>query len=100
MFRHVVLFTWTPDATEEQKQALHAELAKMPPAIEVIRAYRFGPDAGINPANSDYAVVADFDDAAGYIAYRDHPAHRQLVERYVTPIVAGRAAIQFELADS
>jgi len=100
LFRHVVLFTWKPEATEEQKQAVHAELAKMPPAIEAIRVYQYGPDAGINPANCDYAVVADFVDAAGYIAYRDHPAHRQLVERYVTPIVASRAAIQFELPDS
>jgi hypothetical protein len=99
MFRHVVLFTWKPEATKEQKQAVHAELATMPPAIEAIRTYRYGPDAGINPANSDYAVVADFDDAAGYIAYRDHPVHRHFVERYVTPIVASRAAIQFELPD-
>ena len=97
MFRHVVLFTWKPAATEEQKQSVHAELAKMPPAIDVIRAYKYGPDAGINPANYDYAVVADFDDAAGYVSYRDHPEHRALVERYVTPIVAGRAAIQFEI---
>jgi hypothetical protein len=100
MFRHIVLFTWKPEATEEQKRALHEELAKMPPAIEAIRVYRFGPDAGINPANCDYAVVADFDDAAGYVSYRDHPEHRALVERYVAPIVAGRAAIQFELPDS
>ena len=97
MIRHVVLFTWTPEATQEQKQALHAELARMPPAIEAIRGYRFGPDAGINPANTDYAVVADFDDAAGYVTYRDHPAHRALVENYVNPIVASRAAIQFEI---
>jgi hypothetical protein len=97
MIRHVVLFTWTPEATQEQKQALHAELAKMPPAIDVIRAYKFGPDAGINPANSDYVVVADFDDAAGYVTYRDHPVHRAMVERYVSPILAGRAAIQFEI---
>jgi hypothetical protein len=97
MIRHVVLFAWTPEATEEQKQALHAELAKMPPAVEAIRAYKHGPDAGINPANRDYAVVADFDDPAGYISYRDHPAHRALVENYVNPIVASRAAIQFEI---
>jgi stress responsive alpha/beta barrel protein len=97
MIRHVVLFTWTPEATEEQKGALHAELAKMPPAIEAIRAYKYGPDSGLNPANCDYVVVADFDDAAGYVTYRDHPAHRAMVERYVSPIVASRAAIQFEI---
>ncbi len=96
MFRHVVLFTWRPDATQDAKEALHRELPKMPVAIGQIRAYRFGPDAGVNPGNSDYAVVADFDDKAGYLAYRDHPAHRDLVTRFVTPIVAGRAAIQFE----
>jgi hypothetical protein len=38
LFRHVVLFTWKPKATKEQKQAVHAELAKMPPAIEASRA--------------------------------------------------------------
>ena len=97
MFRHVVLFTWKDDVTEAQKQALHDGLSKMPPAIETIRAYKFGPDAGINPANCDYAVVADFDDAAGYVTYRDHPVHRDLVERYVTPIAAQRTAIQFEI---
>jgi Stress responsive A/B Barrel Domain len=97
MIRHAVLFTWKPEATAEQKQALGEELAKMPPAIGAIRAYKFGPDLGINPANSDYVVVADFDDAAGYVSYRDHPAHRELVARYVTPILASRAAIQFEI---
>ena len=97
MIRHVVLFTWKPGATDDLKRALHEELAKMPPAIDVIRAYRFGFDAGINPDNCDYAVVADFDDAAGYLTYRDHPAHRELVERYVRPIAERRAAVQFEI---
>jgi hypothetical protein len=96
MFRHVVLFTWTREATQEQKQALHSELAKMPAAIDCIRGYRFGPDAGLNPANRDFAVVADFDDKAAYLTYRDHPVHRALVDRFVTPIVAERAGIQFE----
>jgi Stress responsive A/B Barrel Domain len=97
MFRHVVLFTWNDDATEARKRALRDELAKMPPAIGVIRAYKYGPDAGINPANCDFAVVADFDDDAGYVTYRDHPVHRALVENYVSPIVASRAAVQFEI---
>ena len=97
MIRHVVLFTWKPEATAEQKQAVHAELAKMPPTIDTIRAYKYGPDVGISPTNSDYVVVADFDDAAGYVTYRDHPVHRAMVEQYVIPMVAGRAAIQFEI---
>jgi Stress responsive A/B Barrel Domain len=96
MFRHVVLFNWTGQETDAQVRSLRDALAKLPGAIPEIRAYHFGSDAGINPANSDFAVVADFDDAEGYVTYRDHPVHREVVERYVSPIVESRAAVQYE----
>ena len=97
MLRHVVLLKWTPDATEEQKQAVASELGKLPGVIDAIRVYRFGPDAGINPANCDFAVVADFDDVDGYLAYRDHSVHRKVIDDTINPIVASRTAIQFRI---
>jgi hypothetical protein len=97
MFRHVVLFNWTDDATEVQKHALAGELRKLPTMIDEIRLYHVGFDAGINPGNCDFAVVADFDDADGYLAYRDHPVHRKVVEHYVNPIVARRSAVQYQI---
>ncbi|HEY7360791.1 MAG TPA: Dabb family protein [Streptosporangiaceae bacterium] len=97
MFRHVVLFTWTEDATAAQKHALAGELRKLPSVIDAIRLYHVGPDAGLNPGNFDFAVVADFDDADGYLAYRDHPVHREIVEKYLNPIVTRRAAVQYQL---
>jgi hypothetical protein len=96
MFRHVVLFRWAEGVTGEQQQAIAAELAKLPAQIPAIREYRVGPDAGLSPANHDFAVVADFDDAGGYLAYRDHPAHRAVVDTHITPILAERAAVQYE----
>lgn len=97
MFRHIVLFNWTLDATAAQQQALAEALRKLPSVIDDVRAYHVGPDVGINAGNCDFAVVADFDDANGYRAYRDHPAHREAVERHVNPIVARRSAVQYEL---
>ncbi len=97
MFRHVVLFTWSDDATPARQHALAGELRKLPDLIETIRAYRVGPDLGVNPGNCDFAVVADFDNADGYLVYRDHPAHRAVVEQYVNPIVARRNAVQYEI---
>ena len=97
MFRHVVLFTWTPEATAEQKQTLLAELRKLPGLIPELRRYEVGPDSGISPSNFDFAVVADFDDRSGYLIYRDHPAHRAVVDKHVTPIAATRAAVQYEI---
>jgi len=96
MFRHVVLFKWAEGTTGEHRQRIVAELQKLPGEIGTIREYRVGSDAGLNPANFDFAVVADFDDAEGYTAYRDHPVHRAVVDQFITPVVAQRAAVQYE----
>jgi hypothetical protein len=97
MIRHTVLFKWAADATDEQKKAAATEVAKLPSIVPSIRAFASGTDAGLNQGNFDFAVTADFDDEAGYLAYRDDPSHREIVQRYVTPIAAQRAAVQYEL---
>jgi len=97
MFHHAVVFTWRDGTTEEQVAAVAAELAKLPEEVPAIRRYEFGPDAGLDPANADFAVAAAFADAGGYLAYRDHPAHRKVVEDYISPIVASRSRVQFEV---
>jgi hypothetical protein len=96
MFRHIVLFAWNQEATEEQKAEAAAQVASLPALVPTIRAFAFGADAGINSGNYDFAVTADFDDVAGYLAYRDDPRHREIVAKYLSPIRAERAAIQYE----
>ena len=64
--------------------------------IGTIRGFHIGPDAGVNTGNADFAVVAEFDDEAGYLVYRDDPEHRRIITEYLRPILAGRAAVQFE----
>jgi hypothetical protein len=97
MIRHVVVISWLPEATQEQKQRVSDELATLPPLMAALRSYSFGPDAGIAPGSADFAIVADFDDADAYLAYRDHPAHVAVVAGAIAPISAQRKAIQFEL---
>ena len=96
MIRHVVLFRWKPEATDEQKMLVAAELGRLPSVIPSIRAYVFGADAGINQGNAEFAVTADFDDEAGYLAYRDDPTHREVIAKHIAPISADRTAVQFE----
>lgn len=96
MFRHVVLFRWTEDATDEQRATLVKRLRELPGRIPEIRAFVIGADAGVNPGNYDFAVAADFADRDGYVVYRDHPAHRAVVEECIRPILADRAAVQYE----
>jgi Stress responsive A/B Barrel Domain len=86
MIRHVVLFRWTEEATEEQKQRVAAEIARLPSLVPSWRAFHIGSDLGINPGNFDFAVAADFDDADGYLAYRDHPEHRAMISQFILPV--------------
>ena len=39
--------------------------------------------------------MAEFDDAAGYQAYVDHPAHQAVANDLIAPIRAERAHVQF-----
>ena len=96
MFRHVVMVRFTDEMTDGDRTALRAALGRLPDVIPEIRAYRYGGDAGIDDGNFDFVVTADFDDAQGYVTYRDHAEHRQLVKERLAPFVATRVAVQFE----
>ena len=96
MIRHVVLFRWAEEATGEQKQRMASELARLPSLVPSLREFRAGADLGLNQANFDFALAADFDDVDGYLAYRDHPDHRAIVSQFILPITAQRAAVQYE----
>jgi hypothetical protein len=97
MIRHVVLFVWTPEATDKQKHQVAEELGALPPLLTGLRSFHAGPDAGIIEGNFDFAVVADFEDAESYLAYRNHPAHRAVVDEVISPITKERVAIQYQI---
>lgn len=95
--RHIALFRWRDDVTPEGVTRVQGLLAALPDAVPELRAYSFGPDAGISDGAFDFAVVADVDDEAGFVAYRDHPEHQAALD-VIRPMLADRAAIQYPLA--
>lgn len=97
MIRHVALFAWTAEATDAQRRRVADELSTLPPLMSGLSAYRIGPDAGIIDGNFDFAVVADFEDRESYLAYREHPAHRAIVQQVIRPITRNRASVQYQL---
>jgi hypothetical protein len=97
MIRHVVLFTWTEGMTEALERQFAAELTALSATLPGLRAYRAGPDVGINEGNFDFAVVADFDDVDSYIGYRDDARHLDIIQRFSRPNAKSRAAVQYEI---
>jgi len=97
MFRHVVLLTLHDTTADAEVDSLLAALRTLPDRIPMIRSYSAGRDAGVSPGNATVAAVGDFDDVDGYLAYRDHPAHIEVIEQSILPHLASRTAIQYEL---
>lgn len=98
MFRHTVMFRWKDGTTPADIAAVAEGLGGLPGAIPELRDYRFGHDVGINDGNFDFVVVADFEDADDYLVYRDHPLHQALIKERIAPLIAERAAVQFDVA--
>jgi hypothetical protein len=97
MFRHVVILKWKESATADERRAVREGFATLPGLIPEIRSYRVGEDAGfVQQGNGDMAIVADFDNVADYVVYRDHPVHQDLIARLMRPILESRAAVQHE----
>jgi hypothetical protein len=97
MIRHIVLLTLRSDAPPDAAGTIVEALRSLTGVIPSIRDYQAGVDLGISPGNATVAATAIFDDEAGYLEYRDHPAHRAVIERHIDPVREGRASIQFEL---
>ena len=72
-------------------------LRALPAQIESLRSYAVGPDLQLGEGRGDFAVVAEFDDADGYQAYVDHPAHQAVANDLIAPIRADRAHVQFAI---
>ena len=97
MLRHVALFRFTPESTPEQHQAMFEALRGLPAVIPELKGYQVGPDQGLVDGNWDAAVVADCDDEAGWQTYTDHPAHQRILIEQIRPMLAERAAVQYEI---
>ena len=96
MLRHVALFRFKPETTDDQIEAAVDALSTLPDQIDVLRKFRFGPDAGITEGAWDFAVVAVLNNADDYISYRDDPAHVAVVRDSIAPLISEAARIQFE----
>jgi hypothetical protein len=99
MFRHVVNFRWNAQSSPEHVEALKEALSGLPAILPDLRHYAYGTDAGINEGNYDFAVVAEFDNSEGYLAYRDNDEHARIIQTLIAPYLDSRTVVQFDFND-
>jgi len=98
--RHMVLFKLVEAATEAQKRAMVEALQGMPKKIPQIAGLSCGFDAGLASGNFDFGLTVDFVAGADYEVYATHPAHVEVLQNFIKPILlpGSRTALQFPLA--
>jgi hypothetical protein len=92
--RHIVLLTVREGTPAEEVEAIAASLRELPEQIPELRSYVVGVDAGLSEGNATVGVVADFDSAADWETYRDHPGHRAVITQQIVPVLVARTAVQ------
>jgi hypothetical protein len=96
VIRHVSVLTFADGVTESQVTAIEDALATLPGRVPSLRGYSFGRDLAVDDGNGSFAVIAEFDSIDGYRAYRDDPEHQRIIAELIRPVLAGRAAVQYE----
>lgn len=95
--RHIVTLSFRDGTSTEEVEAIVDALRQLPGKVPELRSYVVGADLGLSDGNAHVAVVADFDDVAGWEAYRDHPAHRAVITQQIVPVLTARSAVQHQL---
>ena len=94
MIRHIAMFRFSPESTDDQRQAAVDGLRALPELVPSIRGFEVGLTLGFVDEGADLAVVALFEDEAGWRAYIDHPEHRRVADTLIAPIRIERSTIQ------
>jgi stress responsive alpha/beta barrel protein len=91
------MFRWLPDTTRDQVDAATKLLLEYVATLDGVVSYRLGHDLGATDGNYDFAIVGDFETLDAYITYRDSPRHVEIAKGIVSPLLAERATVQFEV---
>lgn len=96
MITHIAMLRFKEGVEPAAVEAATAALLELPDLVPSIRSFSVGRDLGLTDATLDYAIVARFDDIAGYQAYADHPDHVRVLTEHTRPLTAEVMRVQFE----
>lgn len=82
MIRHIFMFRFKPEATEQQKNDFAAEMNALKGKIPGVINLHAGKNLQWSSDKTDMIVIADLPDRKAWDAYLCHPLHLELGNRY------------------
>jgi hypothetical protein len=97
MIRHVVVFTWSPDADAERRATTVQALRRLRQDVGGMSSLVVADDAGLSDGNADTVLIADFPDVEAFYRYAQDPVHLSVIAEHVRPWLAVRSAVQYQV---
>jgi hypothetical protein len=95
MLHHNVMLTLIDSATPEQRDAIVDGLRALPGAIPGLERVDARVDADLTSGNAAILFRMSFQNEESWRAYSAHPAHVELAQQHIKPILASKAALQY-----
>lgn len=93
MMTHVVLFKFESRDKQIHEEA-KARLLSMEGVVPALKSIEVGLNEIDGPRAFDLSLITRFDDLAGLDAYREHPAHLEVLS-YLKTVVAQSVAVDY-----
>jgi len=97
MVEHLVLFKLTPEATEGQKDQMIEGLRSLQEKIPGILHLSVGRNFSDRSQGFEIGLAVRFVDRQALDVYIPHPAHRECVDRFITPIKTDVIVVDYEI---
>ena len=101
MVKHVILWTFNPYLSEDEKKTVKAGIkegleglvGKVPGLIDV----KVNVDGRLESSNADVMLDSTLESEAALKAYATHPAHVAVADNKVRPYTVQRSCLDFEI---
>lgn len=103
MRRHIYSFKFKDDTTEEQIEAVRSSYEAMRAADpDGWASLTMGPNISQSPRSARYnwVVTIDFRTYKAYRDYEESAAHREMVEKVLTPIVERLSGVDYDIDET
>ena len=91
MIRHIVLFRFTGDSTDQQRQSMLDELAAFPARFPAMRSWTMGENRSRRDDRFSHGFVVEFATEEQLVDYLATEAHERFVQERFRPIISERA---------
>lgn len=95
MIKHIVLFRFTDDSTDAQRQSMLEELATFPQQYPTMRSWTMGENRSSRDDRFTHGLVVDFESEEQLVEYLATDTHERFVRDRFWPIISERAIFSY-----